>query len=104
MAQLAVQGRKTAEAGRIQAGLNELLREFGPGSARSLCTSVPTAPLPLHFLPAAFLGAKVKMLNKATALLHSHPQHPKAQRTAFGRLIKAPAQRGGPAGTPTGLS
>ena len=97
MAQLAVQGGETAEAGRIQAVLHELLREFGQRAEFVEDTRVHgTTAL------SAFIVAQVEMLDKATTLLHSHPRHPKAQRRAFGRLITAPAQRAGPAGTPTG--
>ena len=96
MAQLAVQGGETAEAGRIQAVLHELLREFGQRAEFVEDTRAHgTRAL------SAFLRAQVEMLD-TTALLHSHPRHPKAQRTAFGRLITAPAQHTGPAGTHTG--
>ena len=94
MTQLTVQGGETAEAGRVQAVLHELPREFGTRAA------VLTAPW--HFFLSAFICAQVDMLDKANAQLHLHPRHPKAQRTAFGRLITAPAQRAEPAGTPTG--
>ena len=97
MAQLAVQGGETAAAGWIQAVLHELLREFGQRAEFEKDTRVHgTTAL------SAFIGAQVEMLDKATTLLHSHPRHPKAQRTAFGRMITAPAQRSGAAGTPTG--
>ena len=96
MAQVAVQGGETAEAGRIQAVLHELLREFGQRAEFVEDTRAHgTRAL------SAFLRAQVEMLD-TTALLHSHPRHPKAQRTAFGRLITAPAQHTGPAGTHTG--
>ena len=99
MTQLAVQGGEIAEAGLVQV-LHKLLREFSQRAefledTRAHCTMALSS----------FIGAQVEMLDKATAQLRSHPLHPKAQRTAFSRLITAPAQRAvavEPAGTPTG--
>ena len=74
MAQVAVQGGETAEAGRIQAVLHELLREFGQ-RAEFVEDTRAHGTMAL----SAFIGAQVEMLDKATAQLHSHPRHPKAQ-------------------------
>ena len=92
-----MQGGETAEAGRIQAVLHELLREFGQRADFVEDTRTHGA-----VALSALIGENVEMLDKATVQLQSHPRHPNVQRTAFGRLITAPVQRAEPADTPTG--
>ena len=50
MAQLAVQGGETAEVGRIQAVLHELLREFGRQRSRVTVTPGAARPGPVRVM------------------------------------------------------